>query len=164
MRTNIHHNLTNKQLLNTCVKYGLIGAVLYAAWFLLMRLAGLAQVTELRFLNYILMCLVSFFALKQSTDLNGRQPRFFTKMGIIFLTCACSFVAFGIFIFFYSLVDPFIIHTFNNLYPGSMAFGKFSAPVFIASEGIGLASVAALGMTFFFRLSKEKNKDTVIPA
>lgn len=121
-----------------------------------MRLVGLAHVTELRFFNYIVMCIVSFYALKQTTVLNGRQPKFFLEMAIIFLASTFSFVFFGVFIYIYSVIDPFIINTFTTLYPGSLAFGKFSAPVFIASEGIGLSSVAALGMTFFFRSYRER--------
>lgn len=142
----------------TCIKYGLIGSLAYALYFILMRVIGLAQVTELRFFNYIIMCIVSFYALKRTTVLNGRQPRFLMEMAIIFMTCAFSFVFFGMFVFFYSFLDPFIINTFVKLYPGSLAFGNFSAPVFIASEGIGLGSVAALGMTFFFRTYRESRK------
>ncbi len=152
--------MNNRQMLATCAKYGLIGSVIYAGYFLLMRLVGLAHITELRFFNYIAMCIVSFFALKQATVINGRQPKFFLEMAIIFLTSTLSFVFFGAFIYVYSIVDPFIIDTFTEMYPGSLAFGKFSAPMFIASEGIGLSSVAALGITFFFRWYKEKKKAT----
>ena len=150
--------MNNRQLLATCAKYGVIGSVIFAGFFLVMRLVGLAHITELRFFNYIAMCIVSFFALKQATILNGRQPKFFMEMAIIFLTSTLSFVFFGVFIYLYTVVDPFIINTFTTMYPGSLAFGKFSAPIFIASEGIGLSSVAALGMTFFFRWYKEKRK------
>ena len=133
---------------------------MYAGFFLLMRLVGLAHITELRFFNYIVMCIVSFYALKQATVLNSTQPRFFMDMAIIFTTCVMSFVFFGIFIYFYSVFNPFIIDIFTRLYPGSLAFGKFSAPIFIASEGIGLGSVAALGMTFFFRAYRERKEST----
>lgn len=153
------HQLTDPGLLKTSLGYGLIGCGIYAAYFLLMRLIGLGEVIELRFFNYIIMCVISFYALKKATTLNDRQPRFLMEMAIVFLTCASSFVLFGIFIFFYSLLDPFIVNLFNSLFPGALAFGHFSAPVFIASEGLGLGAIVALGMTFFFRSYRDKIRE-----
>ena len=164
MRTQLKHILTNRQLLATCIKYGLIGCTVYSGFFLLMRMVGLAHFTELRFFNYAVMCLVSFYALKQATVLNSRQPTFFMDMAIIFVTCVLSFVFFGMFIFIYSVFDPFIMETFTKINPGSLAFGRYSAPFFIVAEGFGLSSVVALGMTFFFRsLRERRNVNGEIP-
>jgi len=156
------HELTNRELLKVVFTYGLFGAGFYSAFFLLMLLAGFAQVTELRFVNYIIMCIISFYSLKQATKLIERRPKFLMEMAIVFLTCSISFVLFAVFLFVFSVFNSFIVDMFTQLYPGSLSFGRFSAPVFIASEGIGLSSVVALGMTFFYRSYTEGKRNKQI--
>jgi hypothetical protein len=155
---NTIRTLTPNDIVRISLRYGLYACAAYIVYFLLMRVVGLASVIELRFLNYAFLAAAAFFAMRRAEEVKQWRLKYLQALIIGFVTGAASFAVFGVFIFIYSLFDSFIIDMFFKMFPGALAFGRFSAPVLIASEGISFSAIIGLGVAFFFQMVSEKRR------
>jgi hypothetical protein len=157
--------LTPRQIFRIGMLYGIYAFIAYAVYFLVMRALGMVTVVELRFLNYIFLAAVTFYACRKAESYKQWRLKYLQAFIVIFLTGAFSFIYFGVFMMAYSLFDPIILDTFADLFQGSTVFGRFSPPFLIASEGISFSSIIALGMAFFvqeYSGLKHKNSGEVL--
>ena len=153
------HNLVPRTIINISLKYALYAFIAYVVYFLVMRLIGLATVVELRFLNYLFLIVFAYYALLKAEAIKQWRLKFLQAVIVTFLTGAASFMYFAVFLFFYSLIDPIVLDTFFELFPGAAAsFGRYSAPFLIASEGISISSIIALGLAPFFQMQSDRKR------
>lgn len=143
------NKLTPAQIVKIGARYGLYTCIAYIVYFLIMRLIGMVTVVELRFVNYIFLMIAAYYASRKAEEFKHWRLKYLQAFIVIFVTGAWSFLFFGAFIFVYSLVDPIVLNTFADIFPGSESSGRFSAPFLIASEGISFSSIISLGMAFF---------------
>ena len=143
------NTLTPARIVRIGAKYGLYTCLAYMIYFLIMRLAGMASIVELRFVNYIFLMIAAYYASRKAEAIKGWRLKYLQAFIIIFVTGAFSFIFFSTFIFIYSAFDPIILNTFSEIFSGSAVLGRYSAPFLIASEGISFTSIISLGMAFF---------------
>ena len=89
---------------NISIRYGLMTTVGLIAYFLIMKLAGLAHITEFRMLNFIFLVGGIYFAIKRY-GANNDSITYLQGMGIGFLTSAVAVIPFAFFIFIYLQLD-----------------------------------------------------------
>ncbi|MHA6248441.1 DUF4199 domain-containing protein [Pontibacter sp. CAU 1760] len=84
------------------LKYGLLTAAGFIAYFLLMKLVGLAHVVELRFLNGLIMAVGVVLAIKGLKKVSGGEVGYFKGLGTGMITAAVSTVLFATFMVVYA--------------------------------------------------------------
>jgi hypothetical protein len=141
-----------KALNKIIVRNAFIAALVYILYFFIMKVAGLIYITELRFINYALYAIIGYYALKAVKRDGGGTIYYLQGLGVSFIVGALSFVFFGIFVFFYSLINPFFNETIWSMYPTANVLGQFTAPFLIASEGIGMSVILSLCLMQYFRI------------
>ena len=90
---------------NSIALYGTISCVLYIAFLLLMKMLNLMHITELRMVNYVILCLVCLFQIKRWVTKTGAYVPFLQVYLTALGTGIFSFALFSIFLFFYSRYD-----------------------------------------------------------
>jgi len=129
---------SSRHLELTALKYGLITTAGLIAYFLLMKLAGLVQIVELRMLNLFILIAGVGFAIREYKRSSDDEMDYLQGFGIGMLTTAVSVITFSLFIFFYlNLLDPAFMETIKQ----EEAFGQYLNPYMAALaiffEGMG---------------------------
>ncbi|MEM6641700.1 MAG: DUF4199 domain-containing protein [Bacteroidota bacterium] len=96
-----------KQEEKLVIGYGLLTTAALIVYFLMMRLAGLAEVTELRSLNALIMFGGVFLAVKKFRDAEFELDfNYFTGIASGFFTGLVTAVSFSVFVGVYIRFDP----------------------------------------------------------
>lgn len=92
----------------TCVRYGLLTAGALVAFLLLMRLVGLAQNMELRFLNLVILITGIVLAYRRlKKEWPGRRLEYVSGLSCGAFTSLVAVTAFSLFVFLYLMfLDP----------------------------------------------------------
>lgn len=122
----------------TALKYGLITTTGLITYFLLMKVAGMVQIVELRMLNLFILIAGVGFAIREYKRRSDDEMDYLQGFGIGMLTSAVSVTVFALFIFFYlNIFDPAFMETIRQ----EEAFGEYLNPymaaVAIFFEGMG---------------------------
>ena len=125
-------------------------AILNAAIFILLALAfkclNLLHIWGLNMINYVILTFISLWQvhrwIKQSHGYIPFLEVFFT----VIFTGALAFVFFGIFIFLYSLYDPYLASLYIT---HSDSAGKLIAPILLFFEGSGGSIIVAMIAAFY---------------
>ncbi len=137
-------------------KWGLITFILLSAYFLIMNLAGLVHVIELRFLNAFIM----LFGVYKSIDIYKRRNdkfRYFTGLAVGTYTAMVSSVLFTALGLLYVLVfDPAFMIEFKQTEPLSLFINKYLAVFQIFVEG------TISGFVFSFIIMQWKKEPRVV--
>ncbi|WP_299708473.1 DUF4199 domain-containing protein [uncultured Pontibacter sp.] len=83
------------------LKYGLFTALGLIGYFLLMKIIGLEQIIELRFLNGVIMAIGVTLAIKGFKDSKNGQIGYFQGLGAGIITSALATVIFAVFMVVY---------------------------------------------------------------
>lgn len=117
------------------LRWGLITFLLLSAYFLIMKLAGLVHIIELRFLNAFIM----FFGVYKAIDIfkkRNEKFRYFTGLAVGTYTAIVSSALFTIFGLLYVLVlDPSFMTELKQKEPLGLFMNKFLAVFQIFIEG-----------------------------
>lgn len=122
------------------MKYGLISAAAMILYFVFMRIIGMVQIVELRFLNYLILAVCMYKALHTLGSIKHpeRLP-YFKGMGVEYWVAIVSAVVFGIFLFIYSSIDEKFVKMMEprmpydgTLTPAMIAFETFSEIIIIS--------------------------------
>ncbi len=92
----------------TCIRYGLMTAAALIAFLLLMRLVGLAENVELRFLNLVILITGIVMAYRRlKKEWPGGRLEYVSGLGCGAFTSLVAVTTFAVFIFFYLMfLDP----------------------------------------------------------
>ncbi|TXH24706.1 MAG: DUF4199 domain-containing protein [Cyclobacteriaceae bacterium] len=135
--------------------YGLKIAGGLIAFFLLMKVAGLAHIYELRFLNVFIQVGGIFLALKKFRETHDQHMNYFRALVTGVATGAVSSVIFALFLFIYLSVDPGFMQDSITNEPMGRYLNPYITAFMVALEGL------FSGLLFTFIIINYVNTDDV---
>ena len=142
-------NLTVKN--RVLLKYAAIATLTYIVYFFIMKLIGLADVPEFRFVNYFLYFFVTYYALYDFIKVRGHGMEYLEGMSFTFLLGAVSFLLFGFFVLMYSLFSPFFMEIVGREMQSAESLGIWGPTFIVCAEGLGISAVVSLCMMQYFQ-------------
>jgi len=138
--------------IQTALKYSIRITIAFVLIFVLAKILGLAQFTELRFINYIIIYPIAYTAVKQVYLGHQHRIEYFNGLSIAFLTCFLGQLWYAVLFFLYLQIDkPFLDYLVTqlpgkfNLYPG------LSSAFILITEGAGLSAIISLTLMQYFK-------------
>ncbi|MBX2915027.1 MAG: DUF4199 domain-containing protein [Cyclobacteriaceae bacterium] len=135
--------------------YGLKIAGGLIAFFLLMKVLGLAHIYELRFLNVFIQVGGIYFALKKFRETHDEHMNYFRALVTGVATGAVSSVIFALFLFIYLTVDPGFMQDIITNEPMGRYLNPYITAFMVALEGL------FSGLLFTFIIINYVNTDDV---
>ena len=135
--------------------YGLKIAGGLIAFFLLMKILGLAHIYELRFLNVFIQVGGIYFALKKFKETHDEHMNYFRALVTGVATGAVSSVIFAFFLFIYLTVDPGFMQDIITNEPMGRYLNPYITAFMVALEGL------FSGLLFTFIIINYVNTDDV---
>jgi hypothetical protein len=135
------------------LKYGLMVALIYIIYFLIMRALGLAKDVDFRFLNYIFLIIGLFMASNSmhhhEPPFRGYLPSFFTSVAVVLI----SALIFGLFMLLYAgLLDHHFIDLIKSNIPvNADHISAFWVALLVVSELIPVGIALSLGVGLFYQ-------------
>jgi len=119
------------------IKSGLLITAGLVAYFLLMRVAGLAEVTELRALNALIMFSGVYLAVREFKKSNfGVGFDYLSGIAVGFFTSMVVAISFSIFVGLYVTIDPVFLAAIVADNPQKEFLNPWTASMVIFIEGI----------------------------
>jgi hypothetical protein len=152
-------NVPLSKIVNAVIGYGILCCGLYIIFLLVMKVAGLLHVTELRFVNYVILCLVGMFEIRRWIKTRQSFVPFLQVIGTVFFTGVLSFFLFSIFLLIYSkfnteLAELFVEHT--------QGYFQSMPSVVIFFEGSAASIIVAFINMQYYRRYEEGEKSPKI--
>ncbi|MDV3307854.1 MAG: DUF4199 domain-containing protein [Cyclobacteriaceae bacterium] len=116
--------------------YGLRIAAGLIAYFILMKLTGLAHHVELRLLNLVILVIGVYLALKKLREANEYRLNYFRALITGFTTATIGSVLFAIFLFIYMKVDEGMMQAIIEGEPMGRYLNAYIAAFIVALEGV----------------------------
>lgn len=116
--------------------YGLRIAAGLIAYFILMKLTGLAHHVELRLLNLLILIGGIYFALKKLREVNQSHLNYFRALITGFTTATIGSVVFAIFLFIYMKMDSAMMQSIIEGEPMGRYLNPYIAAFIVALEGV----------------------------
>ncbi|MGZ3900581.1 MAG: hypothetical protein ACXVP4_10545, partial [Bacteroidia bacterium] len=132
--------------------YGGISCVFYIIFMLIMKLAGFLEVTELRMVNYVILCLVCLYEIRKWVKNRETYVPFLQVFGTAFFTGLWSFFLFSVFLFIYSKFDSQLSALFAQ--QRMVVFNNMPS-IMIFFEGSAVSIIVALINLQYFRRFEE---------
>ncbi|MCW3076751.1 MAG: hypothetical protein JWO32_1360 [Bacteroidetes bacterium] len=132
--------------------HGGISCVLYIVFMLIMKLVGLLEVTELRMVNYVILCLVCLYEIRKWIKRREAYVPFLQVFATAFFTGLWSFFLFSVFLFIYSRFD-FQLNELFMKHP--MGVFKNVPSIMIFFEGSAASIIVGLITMQYFRRYEE---------
>jgi hypothetical protein len=142
-------NLTVKY--RVLLKYAIIATFSYIVYFLIMKIAGLADIPEFRFVNYFIYFFVTYYALYDFIKVKKNGMEYLEGMAFTFQLGAVSFLLFGFFVLMYSLFSPFFMEIVGREMQSAERLGIWGPTFIVCAEGFGISSVVSLCMMQFYQ-------------
>ena len=137
---------------NSILNFGITACLLYIAFLLLMKMLNLMRVTELRMVNYVILCVVCLYQLKRWVNKEEAFVPFLTVFFTSLFTGIFSFLLFSAFLFVYTRFDAELNELFIQNTPVSFSFLPTAIILF---EGSAASIVVALINLQYFRRYEE---------
>lgn len=100
------------------IKYGIITAIAMMVYFLIMRALNLIQITEFRYINYIILAIGIYMAfLDEKRKLHEKEIDYLPGLGLGALTGAICALCFSLFVFIYSKIDQGFVTSISDKIP-----------------------------------------------
>jgi hypothetical protein len=122
---------------------------------LVMKLAGFLEITELRMVNYVILCLVCMYEIRKWVRDRETYVPFLQVFGTSFFTGLWSFFLFSVFLFVYAKFDPQLTELFAQ--QPLVVFSNFPS-ILIFFEGSAVSIIVALINLQYFRRFEEGEK------
>ncbi|MDV3307941.1 MAG: DUF4199 domain-containing protein [Cyclobacteriaceae bacterium] len=138
------------------LRYGLIMTAGLIIFFLIMKVAGLTHVTELRVLNFFIVLPVLYFAFKhfRERDIN-KQFNYLQAFVFGFVTSTIGTILFTIFIFLYiQFIDPGLMETVRQKAP----LGEYLNPYLVSCALVAEGALSGALATFMIINVKNANQ------
>jgi len=135
--------------------YGTVCCALYIVFLLVMKIFGFMQVTELRMVNYVILCLVSFYQIKRMIKQSHTYVPFLGVYGTVLFTGTWSFFLFSVFLLVYS---RFNIELSDLFMKATHGYFSVMPSIVIFFEGTAASIIVALINMQYFRRYEEGEK------
>jgi len=137
---------------NSILGYGAVSCAFYIVFLLLMKALNLLHVTELRMVNYVILCLVCIYQIKRWVYKTGAYVPFLQVFFTALFTGIASFIFFSIFLYVYARFDTAFNEMFVRNIPESL---RFFPSIVIVSEGSAMSIIVAFINLQYFRRYEE---------
>jgi len=136
--------------------FALINFVVYVLLFFIFRAFGLLHLSGLRMLNFVTLGLICCYQVSHWVKQGGGYLPFLESFVTGFITGTFSFVLFAIFIFLYSLSDPYFAKLYFNEPDGTL---KIVPSIILFFEGSGGSLIIGL-ITMMYSEQYKETKTT----
>jgi len=116
--------------------YGLKIAGGLIAYFILMKVFGLAHHVELRLLNLLILVVGIYFALKKFKETHGKHLNYFLALATGVGTGAIASLVFAVFLFIWMKVDSNMMQSIIENDPMGRYLNAYMASFIVALEGV----------------------------
>lgn len=151
------HELPIAKISKTVLVYGAISCTFYIVFMLIMKLLGFLQLTELRMVNYVILCLVCMYEIRKWVKRRETYVPFLQVFATAFFTGLISFFLFSVFLFIYSKFDMQLNELFRQQ---SMTLFNNVPSIIIFFEGSAASIIIAFINMQYFRRYEEGEKST----
>jgi len=135
--------------------YGSLSCVLYIIFLLVMKAVGLLHVTELRFVNYVILFFVGHYAMRRWIKQEHTFVPFLQVIGTVFFIGFFSFFLFSVFLYVYSLYNVELSELFIQ---STYGYFKQVPSIVILFEGSAASIIVAFINMQYFRRYEEGEK------
>lgn len=137
---------------NSILTHALISCLFYIGFLLLMKMLHLMHITELRMVNYVILCLVCMYQIKKWVMKTGAYIPFLQVFLTALFTGIASFVFFSTFLYIYTRFDVEL----NELFVNNTHEVFSSLPTIVVFfEGTAVSIIVALINLQYFRRYEE---------
>ncbi len=148
-RTN-HLSENMKLVLN----YSFVTALIFSVVFAIAKIFNLEGYTELRFVNYLLLFIIVFTALKKSYSQNGYKMEYFTGFTMSFLIAMLGQLFYSFIFFIYLQIDRDFMSYLLNQFPSQILYPELSIAIVLLVEGTSIGIVVALATMQYFKFKR----------
>jgi len=134
------------EIKKTIFIFGMVNFAVYTVLFLLFKYLNFLNITSLWVVNYVTLTLISLYQVHRLVKQNRGYIPFLQTFCMVFFTGSWSFVLFGIFIFIYAWLDPYLNQLFNM---DADSQSKLVSAILVIFEGIGASIIIALIAMFY---------------
>lgn len=138
---------------NVAIRYGVITFLGLVAYFMIMKWVGLFEIHELRGLNFFILLAGIGYALKHYKEKNKDDFVYFHGLSLGLLTSLVAIIPFGVFIFFYLVIDVSFMQNLIENEPFGQYFNPFILSFLVAFEGIFSGALMSFGFMQYMRKS-----------
>jgi hypothetical protein len=142
-----------------CIKYGLLTAAALITLFLGMRMLGLAERLELRFLNAIILIFGIILSIREYRKNKDGRMQYLQGISCGTLTTLCTVSVFAVFMFIYLMfLDPAFMQAVKANHSQGQFLNPYVAAVAVFMEGL----FSGIVMTFMtMQVLKESLLDRI---
>ena len=138
---------------------GLFTSLILACYFLLMKVFGLAQIVELRYLNFFILFGGILYAYRHFRQ-PGHNIEYLPGIGLGILTAAASVIPFAVFMYaYFTFLDPALLETIKN---GKVVMGDYITPFAITGtvimEGLSSGAIISFALMQYYKSGFEKSE------
>jgi hypothetical protein len=146
-----NHPSTLSVVSKTMLNYSFVISIAYVAVFAIAKIFNLEDVVELRFINYILLFIIAYSALKKIYLMNGNKIEYLPGFGRTFLICALGSLWYCILFFIYLHIDKRFAELLVNQFPAGLLYPNLSITTALFSEGLAMSAIVALALMQIFK-------------
>jgi hypothetical protein len=132
-------------------KHSFILTACFIIVFLIARILGIAELTEIRFVNYVIAFFVCYDAIKKVYIRNNNEVEYFTGLSIGIITVILGQLWYSILFFIYLKIDYVFANELLKQIPQNIISPVFSTAVLLFLEGFGLSPVISLALMQYFK-------------
>ena len=141
-----------KQMRKSVFMYGIVCCIIYIAFLLLMKTMSLMHLTQLRYVNYLILFFACMYQIRSWMSKNATYVPFLHVFAASFFTGIWSFVLFTLFLVFYTRVDTQLAELFTQ---HAAAYSQDFPAIVIAFEGSAVSIIVAFINMQYFRRYEE---------
>ncbi|MFN0189876.1 MAG: hypothetical protein ACKVQV_14335 [Bacteroidia bacterium] len=139
------------------IKVGLVICALYIGFFLLMKALNLGHISELRYINFLILILGLIYVFNYFKR-PGYKIEYLSGMGLGFITSTVSLMPFAFFLYLYfSYIDPDLLIKIKS---GSTLMSSYLTPlasaIGVAIEGIAYGVIVSFIIMQYYKSSLTK--------
>jgi hypothetical protein len=139
------------------LNHSLVLAGLFAIVFAIARITGLAKVTDIHYVNFLIAFFVAYDSLNKSYLHENHHMNYFSGIMIGMVTIMLAHLWYSVAFFFYLLIDSDFAAYLLRTIPSIFLAPRISISAMLFSEGAGLSVIIGLVLIQFFQWRKHMN-------
>lgn len=140
-----------KDNLQATINSSIIVGASYIVIFLIAKIFSLAEVTWLRFLNYVVLFPIVYGAVGKYYVLHKNYINYFQGFSMGFLIGSLGSLYYSVIFYFYLKFDPLFMKTILNKLPAQIIYPEISIAFINFSEGLSFSVIVALAIMQLYK-------------
>jgi hypothetical protein len=126
-------------------------AIIFSFIFIVAKIFHLESVTELRFINYLLLFPIAYSVLKTYYIKHDQKIEYFTGFTMVFLIGALGQLWYSILFSIYLHIDTQFMTYLTTQFPRKILYPELSIAFVLLSEGVSISIIVALATMQYFK-------------